>query len=112
MDPPSYTSAYTVDDFLSEKLIAVRFSESDAYQSLCAILIEKGYDGGETLTGNLPKPGDAIVYFHHRNNWVQKGSYDALTRLGYTLIEADDLCDLIPDFNFKVEDILDLLEDA
>lgn len=34
MDPPSYTSAYTVDDFLSEKLIAVRFSESDAYQSL------------------------------------------------------------------------------
>lgn len=112
MDPPSYASTYTIDDFLSEKKIAVRFSESDAYQNLCAILIEKGYDGGETLAGKLPKPGDAIIYFHNCHNWVQKGSHDTLAWLGYTLIEADDLCDLIPDFNFKVEDILDLLEDA
>lgn len=112
MDPPSRTPQFTIKDFLSKKKIAVRFSTSDAYRRLCEILIEDGYDSSETLANELPKKGDAIVYNHNSNTWIQKGTYEAFIRLGYVLIEAEDLVDVMTVFDSDIGEILSLLEDT
>ena len=110
MDPP-FPQLYTIDDFLSEKRIAIRFNGSAAYHELCKILIANGYDQNDTLERELPRLGDGIVYRHHDNHWVQKGPCTVLAELGYIVIEAEQLIDLLPDFPSKVDDILNLLED-
>lgn len=110
MDPPS-PQLYTIDDFLSEKRIAIRFDGSAAYHELCKILISNGYDQSGTLEREAPRLGDGIVYRHHENRWVQKGSCTVLAGLGYTIIDAEQLIDLLPDFPSKVGDILNFLED-
>lgn len=112
MDPPSSKPQYTIEDFLSNRRIAVTYDRSEAFKEICEWLIANGYDNHQTIQDNVLESGRAICYNYNGHTWVQTGSISTMQLLGYEIVSASDIVDFLPGFDFGLSDILSLMEES
>lgn len=112
MDPPQ--RRYTFDDFLSPQKIAVRCDGSPHFEALLTHLLNNGYDNGRYLHNNINRmtPETAICYGHCNNGYAQWATVDTFLWLGYTVIYAENLLDIIVLPQAEMNDFLNFLENA
>lgn len=112
MDPPNL-HRYTVSDFLSEQKIAVKYDRSQSFIAFADFLLKSGFDSANVLKEGwiTLHEGMAICYYHNKNQFIQKSSIPTFISLGYTVISAEELLDIIVLPDIQVSDFLNFLEE-